>query len=505
VLTNPKFASNQYFMKTLIYQILVCLCLFAACSPSRPMAKSAKKDMLDDPALQTAHVGICVYEPATGKYLYNYQGDKYFVPASNTKLPTCYAAMKYLGDSLVGLRYGFSEARDSNGMVLAIQPAGDPTFLHPDFKNQPAFSFLQRQKKRFANRMAFMDTVWKDNQWGSGWSWNDYDADYMPERSSMPVFGNLVNIKLNDLKDRNIDSGYVKAGTGLEMGHIDLFKSQSLYFDSLLNENCCSLSRENLLSEKPRLRIKRSLSDNKFWMEESRLAFGNTSIPFVTDGSRTALWLISDSLKEEFKFLFPRYEGNSGSFYTLFSANSTDRIEIRRWYTLHSQPTDSLLKPMMHRSDNFFAEQSLLMVSNELLGFMNDEKIIDTLLKTDFKDLPQKPRWVDGSGLSRYDLFTPQDLVAVLDKMRAGFGMERIKNILPTGNDGTLSHYYQADSGYIFAKTGTLSGVVALSGFLYTRKNRLFIFSVLVNNHQASATGVRRAVERFIEGIREHY
>ena len=61
--------------------------------------------MLDAPSLQTAHVGISIYEPATNKYWYDYQGDKYFVPASNTKIPTCYAAMKYLGDSLVGLKY----------------------------------------------------------------------------------------------------------------------------------------------------------------------------------------------------------------------------------------------------------------------------------------------------------------------------------------------------------------------------------------------------------------
>lgn len=56
--------------------------------------------MLDTKALQAAHVGISIFDPAADKYLYNYQGDKYFVPASNTKLPTCYAAMKYLGDSL---------------------------------------------------------------------------------------------------------------------------------------------------------------------------------------------------------------------------------------------------------------------------------------------------------------------------------------------------------------------------------------------------------------------
>jgi D-alanyl-D-alanine carboxypeptidase/D-alanyl-D-alanine-endopeptidase (penicillin-binding protein 4) len=160
---------------------------------------------------------------------------------------------------------------------------------------------------------------------------------------------------------------------------------------------------------------------------------------------------------------------------------------------------------MMHRSDNFFAEQALLMVSNERLGYMNDYKIIDTLLKTDLKDLPQKPRWVDGSGLSRYNLFSPHDFIFILEKMKKEFGMNRIKDVFPTGGEGTISSYYKNDSGYIYVKTGTLSGVVALSGFLYTKKGKELIFSVLVNNHQASATDVRRAVEKFLQGIRNNY
>ena len=169
---------------------------------------------------------------------------------------------------------------------------------------------------------------------------------------------------------------------------------------------------------------------------------------------------------------------------------------------LHSQPLDSMLKILMHRSDNFFAEQSLLMVSERLLNVMNDELIIDTLLKTDFKELPQKPYWADGSGLSHYNLFSPQDFVAILNKIKNEFGIDRIKNILATGGTGTISNYYKADSGYIYAKTGTLSGVVALSGFLYTKKNKLLIFSVLVNNHHTSATNIRRGVEKFIEELR---
>ena len=93
----------------------------------------------------------------------------------------------------------------------------------------------------------------------------------------------------------------------------------------------------------------------------------------------------------------------------------------------------------------------------------------------------------------------------VLNKMNNEFPMERIKVIFPTAGEGTLNSYPKADSGFIFAKTGTLSGVVALSGFLYTRKSRLLIFSVLVNNHRTSATAVRKKIQRFLSQLRDAY
>ena len=74
--------------------------ILSSCSLQKQISHSAKMGLLSDASLKTAHTGISIYEPATGKYWFNYQGDKYFVPASNTKIPTCYAAMKYLGDSL---------------------------------------------------------------------------------------------------------------------------------------------------------------------------------------------------------------------------------------------------------------------------------------------------------------------------------------------------------------------------------------------------------------------
>lgn len=444
-------------MRKQFFLSIVTVSFLFACSPAKQLGRSAKQNVLDDPALQTAHVGISVYEPATGKYLFNFQGDKYFVPASNTKIPTCYAAMKYLGDSLVGAR--LSVADDS---ALEIYPSADPTFLHPDFVRQPLLKEISRYKTIRWNL-----TGWQSKRWGSGWSWNDYDASYMAERSPFPIYGNVIRFSL--------------AGDTLKSTSKDI----SVWSSS--PDSDFKYNKETRTIGSKKFSLDRAIDDNRFYVKPSAAAFTNAELPFRTDAA-----FISKVLEEAVK------ADNVSTFSAASNDNPLKKI-------IRSQPTDSLLKPMMHRSDNFFAEQSLLMVSNEMLGVMNDARIIDTILKTDFKDLPQKPRWVDGSGLSRYNLFTPQDMVAILNKMQTEFGMDRLKEIFPAGNEGTLTNYYNAGKGYLFAKTGTLSGVVALSGFLYTKQNKLLIFSVLVNNHQASATAVRRAVEKFIEGVREKF
>ncbi|MBI3138141.1 MAG: D-alanyl-D-alanine carboxypeptidase [Sphingobacteriales bacterium] len=437
--------------------------LLSSCGVSKQISRSAKENVINAAPLKTAHIGISIYDPEAGKYLYNYQGDKYFVPASNTKIPTCYVAMKYLGDSLVGLRW-----EKLNPDHITVSGTGDPTFLHPDFVKHPVYEFLKS-----CSAISYLDDtgLTRFAPRGSGWSWDDYLSDYSAERSEMPVYGNLARF-------------YIAGDTLAVSPHF--FYNNSIGWMNKTIRNGAGLWFE----------LVRPYENNDFSALNSPgkyragKKFSAQAIPFKTTitakPGKVFLNLLNDTLHQEI--------GTGG----LLDGS------IKLHHVIHSQPTDSLLKPMMHRSDNFFAEQSLLMVSNERLGYMNDDQIIDTILKTDFKDLPQKPRWADGSGLSRYNLFTPQDFVAILNKMKNEFGMERIKTIFPTGGEGTISSYYKADSGYIYAKTGTLSGVVALSGFLYTKKGKLLIFSTLVNNHQASAAEVRRAMERFIESVREN-
>ena len=96
-------------------------------------------------------------------------------------------------------------------------------------------------------------------------------------------------------------------------------------------------------------------------------------------------------------------------------------------------------------------------------------------------------------------------LVIDLDKMSREFGLARMERLLPTGGTGTLANYYRSDSSLIFAKTGSMSGVVSLSGYLITKKGSLLIFSIMVNDQSGGATAVRKEIESLVRSIRERY
>src|SRR5687768_4097939 len=164
VLCAPSKSQSMKAIKFYRYLFLILTFdfLLSSCSVSKQISRSAKETVITNKALTNAHVGISIFDPAENKYWYNFQGDKYFVPASNTKIPTCYAAMKYLGDSLVGLKY------EKQAEWMCIYTAGDPTLLHKDFKTHPVIDFL---KKDTTETVFFCNEGWKSEKFGSGWSW----------------------------------------------------------------------------------------------------------------------------------------------------------------------------------------------------------------------------------------------------------------------------------------------------------------------------------------------
>lgn len=428
-------------MRPLLCSLIAFFLSITAGAQPKGIKQWANQDILQVKGLSNAHTGICILDPATGRYWMKYQDDKFFMPASNTKIFTLFTGLQLLGDSLPAMRY------TENDTAIYIQGTADPSFLHPDFTYQPVRDLLTETNKRIWYQPANV----KNKRFGPGWAWSDYADYYQPELNEWPMYGNVTRIHIKG-RDYSITPAYFA-------------RSASLQF---LPDH----STEEVLAD-------REERDNRFilYMRPDDIRAHDFEVPFIT-GSRDQLALrLSDTLHKPVGLLPAPMAGGS---------------------VMRSIPADTLFQPMMHRSDNFFAEQILMMCAAQKWDTIDSRKVIRYMLDSTLKDLPQPPSWVDGSGLSRYNLFTPGDFVSVLQKMYKTYPRERLYPLFPTGGKGTLRNYYQQLPGRLYAKTGTLSGCVALSGFLITKSGKTLIFSVLVNNHDTTSTVVRRAVEKFL-------
>lgn len=424
-------------MKSYFTGIMALLLSFGAVAQPKNIRLWAQEDLLQTKELRTAHIGISIYDPATQKYWFQYQDDKFFVPASNTKIFTLFAGMRLLGDSLPGMRFA------ENDTALYVQGTADPSFLHPDFISQPVLEKLEQSGKHIWLQPALI----RNKRFGPGWGWSDYADYYQPELNEWPMYGNVARVRIK----------------GPDYSMTPEFPTELVYERPPAEQLVDREERENLFT----LHIRSDIRAEEMY-----------EVPFITGGTTQLARRLQDTLRIPVRIMT-----------TAAPLQGT---------VLKSIPADTLFQPMMHRSDNFFAEQILMMASSLRYEGIDSRRVIGYLLDSVLSDLPHPPNWVDGSGLSRYNLFTPRDFVNVLGKMYKDYPKERLFSLFPSGGKGTLRNYYQALPNRLYAKTGTLSGVVALSGYMITKSGKTLIFSVLVNNHNTSSTNVRRAVERFL-------
>ena len=425
----------------LLFIAVATVMILSACS-----VRQAQKTLLNSEGVKGAHVGIAIYNDSKEQWLSKYQSDHYFTPASNVKILATYLGLQFLGDSLPGWKMA------ENADTLFLMPLGDPSFMHPEFKHQPVVDIIKNTNKQVV--------IVGNNQdqfeiFGSGWSWADYAEDYQPERSRMPIYGNVVHFYQSNKKLEAIKPFYFFKDI------VDLGKAEEKNWSRSRTGNRFFTTNEN--------------NKSKYF----QVPFSQEDMPMVK-----ALELLNDTLGKKISF------------------QKQSTLPATSYKTIKTVPTDSLLKIMMLRSDNFYADQIVLMASEQLFGKMDDAALLDSTKKLFFADLPQKMRWADGSGLSRYNLNTPENYIAILQQMHAKFGEARVKNIFEKGGEGTIAAYYKNFPGTMYAKTGTLGGQVALSGFIYTPKQQKLYFSVLVANHMSpSSTQVRRAVETYLTKV----
>ena len=176
--------------------------------------------------------------------------------------------------------------------------------------------------------------------------------------------------------------------------------------------------------------------------------------------------------------------------------------------TIYNAQADTVYRHLLQPSDNFIAEQLLLVCSSVKFGVLNTDSVIN-YSKTHFlNDLPDTPHWVDGSGLSRYNMFTPRSIVALLVKILQTRNEQLLHSELPQGGvAGTIKSAYKTDNGQVFvwAKTGSLMYDYNQSGYLITRKGRRLAFSFMNNNFTEPPRVVRNEMVKIITFIHDNY
>ncbi len=404
---------------------------------------SIKKSIIEVADQYQYHPGFYLYDPVAKKELIALNEDKYFTPASNTKVYTFYSSLQVLPDSMPSFRYVKTDT------ALFIWGLADPSFLNDKLMQGDGYSFLASAPKIYFSNANFIAP-----RFGAGWAWDDYNGNYSQERTAFPIYGNSVIF--------NIDS------TTRE-----LQVQPSIFMDSVI------------ITEGDKYSITRKEFSNVFEWDTTACTSCERLRP-IYFGKNHFQKLLSDTLKVDVQIMDLPLPETAQIYYSI--------------------PTDSVLKVMMQESDNLMAEHLLLSVAAQLTDTLSTKIGIREMSEKINAFVPDKLNWRDGSGLSRYNLFTPRSMVFLWDKIYNDIGEERLFSLISVGGKvGTIEKWFKADTPYIYGKTGTLSNNFNLSGFLITKSGKRLIFSYMNNNYTVSSSDIKKEMEVILKKVYEKY
>ena len=322
--------------------------------------------------------------------------------------------------------------------ITHFKSTGYPLLLHPLYPDTELLSFLK-------NKQSLVYHKPKSNlkRQGPGWSWDDYSYYYAAETTPFPIYGNTIQ--------------------GFGYPNTSKFIPDS--FETLLTQDTLAKNFE-------RERFK-----NRFHYNPKKWNVSDTLYrPFITSDN-IFVGLLKDHLN------LPVHLSNDSKSY--------------KWKSLYTHQEELLYKALLQESDNGVAEALLAMISQKSFDEMDIKRTIDAL-KSEWEEwLPDPLEWVDGSGVSRYNMVTPRTLIAVLKKIYYKVDLKQIKNYFPqSGRSGTIKKYNLKN---VYAKTGTLRHNHNLSGYWISSSGNVYVFSVMVNHFTASTDEVRDGISLLLK------
>lgn len=488
------------------WKVTVLLTIMLLMAPACALHSQSSKDpgralqndldaILDDASLRPAHVGIVIESLTTGKRLYEHNGEKLFVPASNMKLFTSAAALIALTPDFRFETGLFTDGRIHSGALngnLIIKGSGDPTISGYFNESDPIRVFRQWAIKlkeagvsKVRGNIIIDNSLFTGPPYGAGWNFDDRIYCYSAPKDAFSFNNNCIQLDI------------IPAGRTGEAPEIIM--EPVTKFIKVIN---------GVKTVKDRA--------------DRTIAFEYTSPGVLRVNGAIAL---SDAASTH--YIAVHHPAQFGGYVfreTLASSGITVKGDIacarncpvvspaplenngmpwRKIAVYRSPRLSEIIKVVNKLSNNLYAELVLMAAGKAAANAATSREAITAALSTlrnagiDTDRLTME----DGSGLSRYNLITPGSAVQLLKAMAKGpYARHFIASLPAIGNEGTLKSRLKgpAAAGRVRAKTGTMAHVRNLSGYIITDRNETLAFSILCNNHDAPVSAIDDAIDRII-------
>jgi len=454
--------------------------------------------MVNAPEFRNAHWGILIVDPLAADTLYSHNAAKLFIPASNQKLVVSSVALEQLGPD-----YRFRTTIAARGVVaeqtlngdLAVIGRGDPTasdHMKGDAMlplREIADSLWQRGIRRITGNVVAVGNAFPGPVAGFGWPWDQLDGT-----SFAGVDELLFNEGLNTLRVR----------PGARPGDPATVETRPAKTFPSFRNSVVTVPRDSTAGA----------TGGRGGGRGGR-AGGATRVSAYHD-TTSGVTVVRGQIAvgDSVNITVAQHDPNTAYVAALGEALRDRGIIVEKQtsadggrrpdslFSMQSVPLREVLPALLKPSQNQIAEVFLRTIGLERAGVGTADsgrRVIERQF-AEWK-IPSDGFFVrDGSGLSRNDLISPEAIIGVLEHMRGSPNFNLFYESLPiAGVDGTIRTRMRgtpAESN-VHAKTGTLSMVRSLSGYVRTADGRLLEFSMLCNNWtvpQASVDTVADAI-----------
>ncbi len=429
-------------------------------------------DLLKDDFFISSGISISVYDLTENKPVFEKDPWKLLRPASNMKILTTAAGLLFLGEEYkfaTGLWYTGSILNNILYGDLYVEGGCDPDFTTSDLDSL-VIQIVNSGITGISGKIYF-DTSMKDSLfWGNGWMWDDDPSTDAPYLSSLNINDNAVKI-------------FLKPGLQNDPASIRTIPNTSFIkvYNNTITKN----------------KIENPLNVTRDWLNRKNdfIASGEISESdpetavilnvYNPEGYFAALFC------EKLKEMNVAFDEITGLAHVPESAVKVASVE---------RPFDSVLVNLNKISDNLSAEMVLYALSEKYYGrpasAQNGLKMIDSLVLLTGND-PDNYVFADGSGVSHYNLISAALINSILEYFyytRNDLFLKLYNSFPSAGVDGTLRNRMRntRSENNVHAKTGTLSGVSSLSGYLTSKNGNFLSFSIMIQNYKGSSAAARK-------------